>query len=179
MKRKMTAREWLLLGVLAVLAVASAYVWLFYNPTIAARDNAIAETDSCKQQTQAFQVRLVEKRRMEAELAEIFAANPNPIGLPDYDNLQPVMKELNTVLANTQDYNLSFATVDASQNVVRRQISVSYSSENYAAAKQVLQRLNNSSQYRCMLNDISISERHVDGEVTVKGTIVYFECQEI
>lgn len=178
MKRKMNAREWMLLGVLAVLAIVCGYIALFYMPTTEARDNAIAEKANCEQQLVAVQERLAEKQRMERELDEIFAANPNPLSLPDYDNVQPVMKELNTVLAGT-DYDLSFASVDASETVVRRQISVSYSCDSYAAAKQVLERLNNS-QYRCMLNDISISgQRTEEGAVSIRGTIVYFECQEI
>lgn len=176
MKRKITPREWTLLGLLAVIAIVSGYIALFYMPTTEARDNAIAEKANYEQQLAAVQDRLVEKQRMERELDEIFAANPNPLGLPDYDNLQPVMKELYAVLAGT-DYDLSFASVDASKTVVRRQISVSFGCESYNAAKQVLQRLDNS-QYRCMLNDISISGERSSGAVSVRGTIVYFECQD-
>ena len=177
MKRKLTAREWMLLGVLAVLALVSGYVMLFYMPTTQARDTALAETETCKAQTEAAQVRLAEKQRMERELEEIFAQNPNPLGLADYDNLQPVMLELNTILAAAQNYSLSFATVDASQSVVRREISVNFTCDSYGTAKAILQRLHDS-LYRCMLNNISISlGRGTDGLASVSGSIVYFECQ--
>ena len=177
MRRKLTPREWMLLGVLAVLALVVGYITLFYMPVTSARDTALAETESCKQQTEAAQIRLAEKRRMERELEELFEQNPNPLALADYDNLQPVMVELNTILAAAQDYSLSFNTVDDSQSIVRREISISFSCGSYNTAKNILQRLHDS-QFRCMLNNISISLREGAGNsVTVSGSIVYFECR--
>ena len=176
MKRKLTPREWMLLGVLAVLVVVVGYITLFYVPTTDARDAALAETETCKQQTEAAQIRLAEKKRMERELEEIFEQNPNPLALADYDNLQPVMVELNTILAATENYSLSFATGDASQSVIRREISISFTCSSYATAKTVLQRLHDS-MYRCMLNNVTISGGRDGGSTSVSGSIVYFECQ--
>ena len=177
MKRKLTPRELLLLGVLAVLAIVVGYITLFYMPTTAARDSALDEAESCKQQIDAARVRLAEKQRMERELDEIFEQNPNPLGLADYDNLQPVMVELNTILAATQSYSLNFATVDATQSIIRREINITFTCNNYATAKIVLQRLHDSI-YRCMLNNVSISRgRSSDGTVSVSGSIVFFECK--
>ena len=177
MKRKLTPREWMLLGVLAVLVVVVGYITLFYMPTTSARDAALDETETCREQLEAAQVRLAEKQRMERELEEIFARDPDPQGLADYDNLKPVMMELNTTLASTQNYSLSFATVDASQSIVRREISVNFTCGSYAAARNVLQRLHDS-MYRCMLKNISISLGQTsDGSASVNGSIVFFECQ--
>ena len=177
MKRKLTPREWMLLGVLAVLVLVVGYITLFYVPTTDARDAALAETETCKQQTEAAQVRLAEKQRMERELEELFARDPDPLALADYDNLQPIMVELNSILAATQNYSLSFATVDTSQSVVRREISINFTCNSYAAAKAVLQRLHDSS-FRCMLNNVTISHGREDiGLTSVSGSIVYFECQ--
>ena len=176
MKRKLTPREWMLLGVLAVLVVVVGYITLFYVPTTNARDTALAETESIKEQTMAAQIRLAEKHRMVRELDELFDRNPNPLALADYDNLQPVMVELNSILAATQNYSLSFATVNASQSIIRREISISFTCESYATAKVVLQRLHDS-MYRCMLNNVTISGGRDGGSVSVSGSIVFFECQ--
>ena len=177
MKRKLAPREWMLLGVLAILATASAYVMLFYMPVTSARDTALAETESCWQQIEVAQLRLTEKQRMERELEEIFARNENPLGLADYDNLKPIMLELNETLSYSNNYSLTFATVDDSQSVVRREISISFTCDSYGAAKNILQQLHDS-MYRCMLNNISISlGRGADGQASVSGSIVYFECQ--
>ena len=177
MKRKLSPREWMLLGVLAVLVIVVGYIMLFYMPTTEARDRALADTESTKQQTEAARVRLTEKRRMERELDEIFAANPNPLGLADYDNLQPVMVELNTILAATKSYSLNFSTVDATQSIIRREISITFTCDSYATARIVLQRLHDSI-YRCMLNRVSITRgRSYDGSTSVSGSIVFFECK--
>ena len=177
MKRKLTPREWMLLGVLAILVIVVGYITLFYMPVTSARDTALAETESCKQQTEAAQIRLAEKQRMERELEDIFARDPNPLGLADYDNLQPVMVELNTILAATKNYSLSFATEDANQSIIRREISVNFTCDSYATAKIVLQRLHDST-YRCMLNNVSISRgQDANGSASVSGSIVFFECK--
>ena len=39
-----------------------------------------------------------------------------------YDNLQPVMFELNAILQSTPEYSLSFGTVDTEEAIIRRQI---------------------------------------------------------
>lgn len=176
MKRKMTTREWILLGVLVVLALVSGYVMLFYMPTTAARDNALAEAESYRNQLAAAQVRLAEKQRMERELNEI-AQNPSSVGLPDYDNIQPLMEELSAILSAAQSYSLSFATPDTSESIVTREVSVSFTCDSYIAAKGVLQRLHDS-QYRCMLNNINISRGETAYDpATVSAGIVFFECQ--
>lgn len=178
MKRKLTAREWVLLGMLAVIAAVSGYVMLFYVPMTTARDSALAETETCKLELEAAQLRLAEKRRMERELEEIFAQEEAPLGLATYDNLQPVMLELNTVLSDTQDYSLSFATVDTSQSIVRREISLNFTCVGYDTTKAVLRRLDDS-LYRCMLNHITISlGQSADDLTSVSGSVVFFEYQE-
>lgn len=177
MKRSLTAREWILLGVLAVVAAVSGYVMLFYLPVTAQRDAAREETELCRLQIEAAQLRLTEKRRMERELEELFAREESPRSLAAFDNLQPVMLELHTILADTRDYSLSFGTVDTEEPIVRRSISLSYTAGSYAAAREILQRLHDSA-YRCMLDSVSVSVgQEGDGLVSVDSTIVFFEYQ--
>ena len=87
------------------------------------------------------------------------------------------MFELNSILASTQDYSLSFSTVDASQTIVRRSISIAFTTDSYASAKAVLQQLHDSA-YRCMLDSVNLNlGRDAQSPVTVSGTIVFFEYQ--
>jgi hypothetical protein len=175
MRRSLTAREWILLGVLAVLALASGYMMLFYLPSTSQRDTAREETGLYQLQTEAAQLRLAEKRRMERELDALFAQEEEPLGLAPYDNLQAVMFELHGILDQTREYSLSFGTVDTEQAIVRRSISLTFTSGSYEEAKSVLQQLNDSA-FRCMLSDLSISLGQTgEGLVSVSGTIVFFE----
>lgn len=177
MKRQLTSRELILLGMLLVLALVGGYVMLFYMPMNSELERLKQEQASCEEQLQVAQVQVEDKRRMERELEEIFAANPNPLGIAPYDNLQPVMFELNGILQSTSEYSLSFGTVDKEQPIVRRSIQLTYTSGSYEAAKQVLQRLHDSA-YRCMLDDmnIGIGERAESG-VSVSASLVFFEYQ--
>ena len=114
---------------------------------------------------------------MERELEALFADGAEPVAIADYDNLQPVMFELNGILQSTPEYSLSFGTVDTEETIVRRQILLSYTSGSYEAAKEVLQRLHDSA-YRCMLDNVSISIGERDeGNVSVSASLVFFEYQ--
>lgn len=125
--------------------------------------------------------------RMEKELEEIFAANPDPLSIPDYDNLKPVMFELNSILAETDNYTLTFGTVDTSESIIRRGISMSFTCGSYDSAKGVLEKLHDSS-YRCMLDNLNVSlgsysrnnfwdEDYYGNSVVVSGNIVFFGYQ--
>lgn len=177
MRRQLTTREWMLLALLGIILLISGYMLLFYMPQTAERDRCIGETETCRMETEAARLRLEEKRRMERELEELFAAEVPPLSIPDYDNLQPVMFELNSILASTEDYSLSFSTVDASQSIVRRSISMSFTTGSYEAAKAVLQQLHDSA-FRCMLDSVNVSiGQSNESAVSVSGNIVFFEYQ--
>ena len=112
---------------------------------------------------------------MERELEELFAGEGEPVRLADYDNLQPVMLELNTVLSETEDYSLSFGTVDTSRTIVRRSISLSFTSGSYEAARATLRQLCGSA-YRCLLDSVDLSIGGENGgSVSVNGVLLFFE----
>ena len=175
MRRQLTTREWLLLALLGVLLLVSGYMLLFYMPQTAQRDRCLQEAADRRVEIEAAQLRLEEKRRMEQELEALFSSGTPPLSIADYDNLQPVMFELNAILAATEDYSLSFSTVDASQPIVRRSISMSFTTGSYASAKAVLQQLHDSA-FRCMLDSVTITLGQGERDaVSVSGSIVFFE----
>lgn len=175
MKRRLTARELVLLGILAAVLLVSGYVMLFYLPVTAELDRLANETELCRAQLTAAQQRAEEKQRMERELEELFAQPEPPQGMPAYDNVQQVMFELNAILASAEEYALSFGTVDAGESIVHRRISLSFTSGSYEQAKAVLQQLHGS-VYRCMLDDLRLSlDSGQQDSVTVSGSIVFFE----
>lgn len=175
MKRQLTFRERFLLALLGAVALISGYVMLIYMPLTSRRDRALEETEMIYMQTDAAAVRLTQKRQMERELSEIFAENERPVGLAPYDNIQSVILELNSILDAASEYSLSFGTVDTSEAIVRRNISLSFTGDSYATVRAILEDLCDSA-YRCMLDDVNIAmyDRQ-DGTVSVSGAIVFFE----
>lgn len=175
MKRHLTLRESVLLGILAAVLLFSCYLMLFYMPVTAELERLEGETELCRVELTAARQRLEEKERMERELKELFARPEPPLEMPAYDNLQQVMFELNATLASTQEYSLSFGTVNAEESVVQRRISINFTSGSYEQAKAVLRQLHDS-VYRCMLDDLHLSlDSGQEGSVTVNGSIVFFE----
>lgn len=177
MRRQLTTREWMLLALLGVLLLVSGYMLLFYVPQTTERDRCLQEAEARRAEIETARLQLEEKHRMERELEELFSAETPPLSIADYDNLQPVMFELNSILASTEDYSLSFSTVDATQAIVRRSISMSFTTGSYESAKAVLQQLHDSA-FRCMLDSVSVSLGQGErGTVSVTGNIVFFEYQ--
>ena len=116
-KRQLTVREKLLLGLLAVTALVSGYLMLFYNPMLQKRDRMRAEIETCQSQLELAQIRVAEKQRMERELKELFEKDPPPRSLAPYDNSQAVMLELHGILSAAEDYSLAFSTVEAEESI--------------------------------------------------------------
>ena len=160
-----------------MIALVSGYVMLFCMPMTARRDTALSETELCRVELEAARLKVEEKRRMERELEALFADGAEPVAIADYDNLQPVMFELHTILSGAEDYSLSFGMVDTSQSIVRRSISLSFTSRSYESARDILEQLCGSA-YRCLLDSVSISVgQSREGNVSVDGAVLYFEYQ--
>ena len=171
--RKLTFREKVLLVLLAVMALICGYVFLFHLPT-QARDaqlnSRIQESQDLLAQTQALADR---QREMEAELEALQAQDPAPRPMPDYDNLQAVMVELNRVLADAQTYTLRFSSAQPEGDVMARRVELPFTCGSYADAHAILQRLHDS-QLRCRLEDLSIVQGE-DGSVQVDAAAVFYE----
>ena len=120
---------------------------------------------------------MAEKQRMERELKELFEKDPPPRSLAPYDNSQAVMLELHGILSAAEDYSLAFSTVEAEESIVRRSISLTFTSASYDGAKGILQQLHDS-MYRCLLSELTINIGSGSrSSVSVSSTIVFFEYQ--
>lgn len=179
MRRHLTAREWVLLALLGVILVICGYMLLLYIPQTTERDFCLQEAESVQAQTQAARLRLEEKQRMEQELEALFSADTPPQGIADYDNIKPIMVELNPILALTTEFKLTFSMAETSQPLVRRSIAVSFTADSYERAKTVLQRLHDSG-CRCMLENVNLNlNEGAEGPVQFNGTLVFFEYQAL
>lgn len=175
MRRRLSAREIVLLMILLVLSISSGYILLFYTPMTEKIHQAEIQLAGTEEQISRAMVNLEQKKRMEAELKELFLKDPAPVGIAPYDNLTHVMLELNSILEETEEYSLSFGTVDAKGTIVRRPISLRFTSPDYAGARKVLETLKDS-DYRCMIDDLDISvSSGRDFEISVRTTLVFFE----
>ncbi len=95
--------------------------------------------------------------------------------MPEYDNLQAVMVELNTILADCQEYSLAFQPDDPEDAIYARQATIPFTCGSYDQARDVLQRLHDS-PLRNLITDVQITEQD-DGSVKATATMLFFEYQ--
>ncbi|MDD2955835.1 MAG: type II secretion system protein GspM [Oscillospiraceae bacterium] len=178
LSRDFSKREKVLLAVLAALLLVVFYytqVWVPYTEGIAqARADQTAAEDEI-----LVQEALAQRRdSMETELQELLAQGADATPIPEFDNAKNVMKVLNTVLAQATSYTLSFKDLAISEDssLVRRSVSMTFSSESYAEAKAILTSLQECG-YRCQLGNLAIEP---EGDlrtspVHVTLSVVFFE----
>ncbi|NLK01779.1 MAG: hypothetical protein GX314_01765, partial [Clostridiaceae bacterium] len=119
----LSLKELILLGILIILA---AYYFVFHGSIekqTTEYKNRLVEINS---ELQISQQKAAEKIKMRKSIDAIFAEyDGNPPMTPEYNNTNFIIGELNGILGNTYDYNLSFGAevVDENNiNIIRRPI---------------------------------------------------------
>ncbi len=175
--RKLMLREKVMLVVLGLILICALYYLLLYMPISDAIIEANASTEEINNQIVTADARLTKKQRMEEELAQIFAAQKDPVQLPEYDNVHAVMQELYEVLATASSYSLSFNPVAPEANIVRRTVFIQYACGSYTTAREIIKQLHDG-DYRCQISDLTLTDSmDKDGvqSVNVTMSLTYYE----
>ena len=169
MRHVFTTREKVLLVILAVLVIAVGYWKLILTPINDSIAGLNAQTASEQDAILTNSARLSRMRQMQQEL-ETLLADPDAKPLPDYDNSERLLVELNTILSGTVDYTLSFGDtylLEDGGSIICRPISLEYTCGSYTAAR---------ADYVNLISDVTLD---LDAEhgTRVNLTITYFELQ--
>ena len=171
MRHVFTTREKVLLVILAVLVIAVGYWKLILTPI----NDSIADLNA---QTVSEQDAILSRMRQMQQELETLLADPDAKPLPDYDNSERLLVELNTILSGTVDYTLSFGStylLEDGGSIICRPISLEYTCGSYTAARAVMDALHGS-DYVNLISDVTLD---LDAEhgTRVNLTITYFELQ--
>lgn len=151
-------REKVLLAVLAVILVIVAWYVLVYqnvNNQITSLNSQIADVQT---QTTTDTAKVAQMNTMQRAIDDNKAKGVKPSVLPAYDNVQPLMASLNTILAGTNNYQMKFDNLDWSQgNVVQRGVTITFGCNDYASAKNVVTSLEKGA-YPCNVDTVSITD---------------------
>ena len=142
--RKLSTRERVLLAILVVVAVVSGYVLLFsmpLNEKIQTLGQEIMESEDLKTQLES---RWSQQQRLQQLTEQLKKQEGEVRYMPEYDNLQAVMVELNTILADCQEYSLAFQPDDPEDAIYARRATIPFTCGSYDQARDVLQRLHDS-----------------------------------
>ena len=135
-------REKVLLLVLAAILVLLAWYLFVWQAAAAQRQAIDADIAEAQAQTIVANNRLASMDSMQSAIAERKAAGVAPVQLPDFDNTTALMAQLNTVLASTVDYKLTFDDLDRSaEGIVARGVTITFGCESIDAARNVMAQL--------------------------------------
>jgi len=177
LSRNFTARERVLLLILAVILLAELYYLLVHrrveNEFLEAQTRSETATISYELES----ARAAKKQEMVEKNEK--ARKENALPLPDFDNSTNVVAYLNGVMAATGEYNLVFNTVTFSDYVAVRPINMSFNCPGYSAVKDIVAQLENGPYY-CEVTGLSMSaERGLSdmtgAMVSVQMTAVFYE----
>ena len=151
-----TSREKGLLVVLVVLLCLLAWYLFVYQGTadeLTRLDNQIVELET---QTDAANVQLAQMESMRKQIDEKKSSGVKQTTLPDYDNIQPLMNQLYTILANTVDYELAFDDLDTStEGLVKRGVTITFGCQSLEEGRNVMTALEQG-LYPCSIDSASM-----------------------
>ncbi|MDO4197856.1 MAG: hypothetical protein Q4D13_02550 [Erysipelotrichaceae bacterium] len=177
LKREFTLREKILILVLAILALILLYVSLIYIPV----NNTIRDNqDKIDNLQSAIMIEEVKNQRlhnMEEAISQAEKDDMKPIA--DYDNATNVITYLNTITANTSNYQLSFKPVSINDYLAVRAIDMSFTCDSYVTAENIVGQLEYGPYYARVLelniNNGTVRYTTGSGTVSVNLTVVFFE----
>lgn len=156
---KMSRREKALVLILALILVAVAWFVFVYQGTNEQITKIEGEISTTESQIELMGARANQITQMEEEIAEQKAKGVKPIEVPAYDNMQPLMAQLNKIMAAATSYSLSFDDLDTSNSAyVARGVRIDYEVPSYADAEAIVHALAEG-KYPCRIDTVSIKEK--------------------
>ncbi len=174
MKRQFSGREKTLLVVLALLLVFCVYYILVEKPVQDTLLDSAQRQSIAESELTVASAKLENMRRMQAALDELDQGTQADV--PDYDNAKNVVNLLNSAMALSDEYTLSFRPVSQEGVIVTRSIDMSFRCGGYATGKRILKTLLES-PYRCRITSMSVSGSSDirQEEVNVKASVTFYE----
>ena len=153
-----TRREKVLLLVLAIIVVVIAwYVLVFQNTTnqITRLEGEIATTES---EVTIEQARVNQLNSMRNTIEQRKSEGVAPTIMPEFDNMQQLMSELNVIMRATDAYTLTFDELNTENaERVERGVRVDYSVGSYRSAEAIVDSLAKGT-YPCRIDSVAFSD---------------------
>ena len=172
MSRDFTLSEKIMLLILALILLGLVYYW-FVDQTVRSSITASnIEAESIQTQMDAVEKRILYLQSLQNSMDELEDAG-NLSWMGSYNNSKAEVAFLNDILADTQEYSISFAAVTRSGDQIRRNFTLKFQTRNYKAAQDIIVRLCSGTD-RCLVGDIKCSIAK-DRKVTTSASATFFE----
>ena len=172
MSRDFTRTEKILIAVL-VLILLGLFYYQFVDKTVRASiTNAQSEAGMLEAELTAAQARLGAAQKVKNSMDELEASGQLS-WMGSYNNSKAEVAFLNSILADTLQYSVTFNNVTRAGDQIRRSFTLEYRTESYASAHEIMARLCLSHD-RCLISDASCAQEK-DGVVVVRQAATFYE----
>ena len=172
MSRDFTRNEKILIVILALILLGLAY-YQFVDKTVRGSIvNAQSEASMLETELAAAQARLAAAQQVKNSMDELEASGQKS-WMGSYNNSKAEVAFLNTILADTLQYSVTFSNVTRTGDQIRRSFTLEYRTDSYASAHEIMARLSQSHD-RCLVSDASCSMEN-DGTVVVRQAATFYE----
>lgn len=180
MNRVFTTREKILLVILAILLIGCFYYLVVLKPSLDTLASSESQLSAVQDEIALQQVVATKKAELEQQIKEAEANGVDQKTLPDFDNTKSELAELDAILAEANSYNIDFSNAEFAGTLVRRNVSISFTTDTYAAAQTVLEKLIDC-KYSCLVTDITIKgdglgQASSANKVTASANVTFFEA---
>lgn len=180
--RKFTFQDNLLLAAAFVLLVAM-FCYIFAGkPLYAEIEDARREQSAVEDELEIQKHMAERKDSMNLQMEQKPQKGKGELGA--YNNLTCEMKELGQILAGAKAYEFHFSQEEFSGNIVRRDILVSYQTDSYEQAREILEAVENG-KYSCLVKEVDLTKgtekkEGTDGQEIIYGNLLvtYYETAE-
>lgn len=177
-------REKVLIAVFTALLVAVGWYQLVYVTTTNQLMVLETELEEVESDIKASQTKLAKKKEMQNAIEQRRAAGTKPKPMPEYDNLKPLMSELDGIMAQASSYSLTFDSIDTeSSEYVHRGVSMQFGCSSFKAADELVRTIADGT-YPCIIDMVKIATTNKDALLVNKETtpnvvvnlhVVFFE----
>lgn len=174
MKRSISPRELLMLGFLIIIAT---YYFVIQGPIKKQTEQLEAQRAEIQNNIDKTVPVVEKKKKMQEEIDRVFAADPNPISISDYDNINNIILEMNAIFdTGDNSYKIQYATgneVVYEDNIVERWIKISFTAPGYDEALDRIEDLHDS-VHKYQIKNLYVSDAR-SGSCSVSIILVDYE----
>lgn len=180
--RKFTFQDNLLLAAAFVLLVAM-FCYIFVGKPLYAEIEDAGQEQLAVEDELEIQKHMAERKdSMNLQMEQKPQKGKGELGA--YNNLTCEMKELGQILAGAKAYEFHFSQEEFSGNIVRRDILVSFQTDSYEQAREILEAVENG-KYSCLVKEVDLAKgaekrEETEGQEIIYGNllITYYEMAE-
>jgi hypothetical protein len=151
-------REKALIVLLALIAIAILWYQLIFKNAQESVARVDSEIEAVQDEMIVDTAKAGQIDNMRAAIQQYKTSGINPVEMPNYDNVQPLMAQLNGTLAPTLGYTLKFEDVTSGDSdTVRRGVELSYGCSSYQEARVILNALVHG-VFPCSIDDFTLTD---------------------